>query len=531
MCLDRDWDSIGIEHDSAPLPYVGSLNLAYVIFTSGSTGVPKGVQIAHRALMNLVAWHRRVYQVKPSDRATQIAAPGFDASVWEIWPYLAAGASIHIPNEAVRGTASELGRWLERERITLTFLPTPLAEAVLAEHVPAQGALRAMLTGGDKLSRLPETSLPFTLLNHYGPTEVSVVSTWTPLDVVAGQRDVSPPIGKPIDNLRVYVVDRKLNPVPAGVPGELLIGGDGVARGYTGRPDLTADRFVPDPFGAEPGARVYRSGDLVRQWQDGNLEFLGRLDEQVKLRAFRIELGEIEAVLRQHPAVRESVVAAREDSPGEKRLIAYIVQDPGYKTEVKERHGNDWTSEQVGHWNTVYEETYQTSAVPKDPTFNIAGWNSSYSGGPISAEQMREWVERTASRILALHPERVLEIGCGTGLLLFRVAPRAKQYVGTDFSQAAIGYVKRVLSASRLRMPQVKLIHSTADNFDGFTARGYDTVVLNSVCQYFPSIDYLLRVLEHAVQLAHDGGNFRRRCSLASPAGSVPRVSGIGTAR
>src|SRR5262249_11949805 len=250
------------------------------------------------------------------DRATMVASPAFDASVWEIWPYLTAGASLHIPDEATRADPAQLAQWIAATRITLCFLPTPMAESVLEVSWPADLALRALLTGGDKLRRYPPTVLPFPLYNHYGPTENTVVTTWT--EVNAANNQAVPPIGRPIANTSVYVLDRRLNPVPVGLPGELCISGDGLACGYLNRPDLTGEKFVPSPF--DPGARLYKTGDLVRHRTDGKLEFLGRLDNQAKLRGFRIELGEIEAALNQHPAVQDSVVVSRED-----RLVAYVV--------------------------------------------------------------------------------------------------------------------------------------------------------------------------------------------------------------
>jgi amino acid adenylation domain-containing protein len=296
--------------------------LAYVIYTSGSTGRPKGVEVPHAGLVNLIAWHVRAYGIAAEDRAALVAGPAFDASVWELWPYLAAGASLHVPDAETRAAPAKLLAWLAAERITVAFLPTPLAEAVLDLDPPADLALRFLLTGGDRLHRAPDRDLPFVLVNHYGPTEGTVVTTAVPVPPVASSQP--PPIGRPIANTRVHLVDRDLRRVPAGVPGELLVAGAGLARGYRGRPDLTAERFIPDPWTAEPGGRLYRTGDLVRYLPDGGIEFLGRIDQQVKIRGYRIELGEIEAVLAGHPAVREAVAVAR-PGPAGASLAAYVV--------------------------------------------------------------------------------------------------------------------------------------------------------------------------------------------------------------
>jgi amino acid adenylation domain-containing protein len=300
--------------------------LAYVIYTSGSTGRPKGVPIKHASLFNLICWHQQAYDVKPADRATQIAGPAFDGSVWEVWPYLTAGASVHIPDDSTRLDAVLMVRWLAERQITLSFLPTPLAEAVLRENWPETAALRVLLTGGDKLNQRPAKQLPFRLVNHYGPTENSVVSTCAEV-TAEGARNAAPSIGRPLPNTRAYVLDRHLQPVPIGVPGELLLGGAQLSSGYWNRADLTTEKFIADPFRPEPGAELYKTGDLVRWLPEGDIEFLGRIDHQVKLRGFRIEPGEIEAGIARHAAVREAVVIAREDIPGDKRLVAYLITE------------------------------------------------------------------------------------------------------------------------------------------------------------------------------------------------------------
>ncbi|HEY7511066.1 MAG TPA: amino acid adenylation domain-containing protein, partial [Vicinamibacteria bacterium] len=325
--LVLDAEAAAFTHeDPGPLGHAPAADdLAYVIYTSGSTGRPKGVALAHHGLLNLALWHAEAYAVAAADRATQVASPAFDASVWEIWPYLIRGASLHVPSEETRLSAPRLLSWLRDEGITHTFLPTPLAEAVLKEPDVADLPLRWLLTGGDKLHRVPARALPFRLVNHYGPTESTVVATCA--EVAPGE-PLDPPIGLPIANTCAHVLDARLRPVPAGVRGELYVGGIGLARGYLGRPDLTAERFVPDPLSAEPGARLYRTGDVVRRLADGRLEFLGRADDQVKLRGYRIELGEIESVLGAHPAVGGAAAVVREDD-GTRRLVAYVTPRDG----------------------------------------------------------------------------------------------------------------------------------------------------------------------------------------------------------
>ncbi len=272
LCLDGEWEWEGGEEGERVSAEVSGEALAYVIYTSGSTGVPKGVELTHGGLRNLVEWHCERYGVGSEDRATQLAGLGFDASVWEVWPYLTRGASLHIPDEGTRVTPLRLKEWLVEEGITLSFLPTPLAEAVLGEEWASSGSLRALLTGGDRLRRRPGRGLGFEVVNHYGPTENTVVGTAGAV-AVDGEEGRAPSIGKPISNVRAYVLDGGMEPVPEGVWGELYLGGAGLARGYVGRAELTAERFVPDPHGGEAGCRLYRTGDVVRYLPGGSWSF------------------------------------------------------------------------------------------------------------------------------------------------------------------------------------------------------------------------------------------------------------------
>ena len=300
-------------------------HLAYVIYTSGSTGRPKGVEITHGSLANLVAWHRRAFGVTADDRAPLYASPAFDAAVWEIWPYLVSGASVHLPPEAVRTDPHALRDWLVAQSITIGFVPTPIAERLIALPWPTWTPLRTLLTGADTLHRYPPEGLPFTLVNNYGPTECTVVTTSGPVEPEPSGETL-PAIGRPIDNVDVVVLDEAMRPVAPGAAGELHVGGAGLARGYRGRPDLTAERFVPHPD--EPGARLYRTGDRARLLGDGRVAFLGRVDDQLKIRGYRVEPDEIAAALGAQPGVAACSVVARDDG-GERRLVAYVVPAPG----------------------------------------------------------------------------------------------------------------------------------------------------------------------------------------------------------
>ena len=299
-------------------------NLAYAIYTSGSTGQAKAVQLTYKGLLNLIDWHRRAFSITSEDRASQVASFGFDAAVWEVWPYLTVGASVHFPNSDTRGSANNLRDWLVQQRITVSFVPTAMAESLIGLDWPTETSLRFLLTGADVLHRYPSDKLPFVLINNYGPTECTVVAT---SGAVLPQQasDERPTIGRPIDNVQIHILDESGEPVPAGDVGELYIGGSGLARGYLNRPEQTAECFVANRFSELPGERLYRTGDLGRYLPDGQIAFVGRVDEQVKIRGFRIEPNEIVTALNRHPGVSASAVITRADNGAEKRLIAYIV--------------------------------------------------------------------------------------------------------------------------------------------------------------------------------------------------------------
>jgi len=328
ICLDTDWPSIAQASQDNPGSPVAADTLAYVMYTSGSTGQPKGVAVLHRGILRLVCDVEYV-QLGPEERFLQLAPPAFDASTFELWGALLHG-SCCVLFPGVKPTPQELGRVLHTNQISILWLTASLFNLIIDEAPEILFGIRQLLVGGEALS-VPHVQralacLPQTqIINGYGPTESTTFTCAYPIprspDIVLP----SIPIGRPITNTNVYIFDPSLQPVPVGVPGELYIGGAGLARGYLNRPELTAEKFIPHPFNTEPGVRLYRTGDRARYLPDGNIEFLGRLDHQVKLRGFRIELGEIESVLQQHPAIRDTVVVLREDTPGDKRLIAYLV--------------------------------------------------------------------------------------------------------------------------------------------------------------------------------------------------------------
>ena len=326
VAVDAEAPAI-MRHEAAPLEHrPAPEDLAYVIYTSGSTGHPKGVEITHGNLLNLVRWHHEAFKITAADRAPLMASPGFDASVWETWPYLAAGASLHLPDDVVRMDAEALRDWLIAQDITIAFVATPMAERMLALPWPSAIRLRALLTGADTLHHRPAPDLPFALVNNYGPTECTVVATSCVVEPDA-YADSLPSIGEAIAGATALVLDADGRPVADGAEGELFVGGAGVARGYRNRPELTAERFVTGP----DGRRHYRTGDRVRRLPGGGLAFLGRGDDQVKIRGHRVELDEIVAVLDTHPGVQASADAVRPGADGELRLVAYLVAAPDAK--------------------------------------------------------------------------------------------------------------------------------------------------------------------------------------------------------
>jgi amino acid adenylation domain-containing protein len=479
-------------------------NLAYVIYTSGSSGRPKGVGISHHALTNFLFSVQRQPGLTRGDVLLAVTTLSFDIAGLEIYLPLITGARLVIADREDASDGIRLKQRIADSGATVMQATPATWQMLINAGWQGHKGLK-VLCGGEALSRELSNELlarGVALWNMYGPTETTIWSTTCKVD--AGN-DIS--IGRPLANTQIYLLDEEENLVPIGMVGELHIGGLGLARGYLDRPDLTADRFVPNPFSHDANARLYKTGDLARYLVDGNIEYLGRIDNQVKLRGFRIEPGEIEEVIKTHPQVSEALVIAREDEPDDQRLIAYVVpnRDPS-NLDVAQ----NFQAEQVSQWRTIWNETYIPQAsdltFDRDPTFNIAGWNNSYTGQPIPSEEMREWVDRTVDKILSLHPEQVLEIGCGTGLLLFRIAPHCGHYYGTDLSRAALDYVHEQLSDPQRGLQNVTLLEQAADDFAGLDEHSFDTIILNSVVQYFPSVEYLVKVLENAVKRLKPGG-------------------------
>src|ERR1051326_5141797 len=377
LWLDQEREELGRESAGRVARVSQPESLAYVIYTSGSTGRPKGVGIEHRSTVALLQWAQAVFSGADLKRVLASTSICFDLSVFELFLPLSVGGTVVLAEDALRLGS---GGWSE-ELSLINTVPSAMAELVRLECLP--GSVRGVNLAGEPLPQrlveeLSERGIE-RFYDLYGPTEATTYSTYALRG--AGERAT---IGRPIANTQVYLLDRRLEPVPVGVAGELYLGGAGLARGYLQRPELTAEKFIANPYGAA-GTRLYRTGDIARYQRDGQLEYLGRGDQQVKVRGYRIELGEIETAINEHPAVRESVAVIHGEGLTDTRIVAHVVLNNDRQFDQRE---------QVQHltsWRSIWDDIYRQDMLPKDPRFNTVGWNSSYTGEPIPKNEMREW--------------------------------------------------------------------------------------------------------------------------------------------
>ena len=494
--LDTEWTTISQHNpDNLRVP-IQSNQLAYIIYTSGSTGKPKGTMIEHRNAYDFIRWCQQEFAASRFDIVYAGTSICFDLSVYEIFYTLSVGKPIRILENGLF-----IDRYLPEDTNVLTNSVPTIVQHLLKEGTDLSN-ISVMNMAGEPIPFHVHHSLDadkIEIRNLYGPTEDTTYST------VYRLRNGGPIlIGHPISNTQVYIVNKEIQLVPLGVTGEICIAGRGLARGYLNKPELTAEKFISNPFSKEQGARLYRTGDLGRWLPDGNIEYQGRLDDQVKVRGYRIELGEVETVLHQCDLVSDAVVLAREDKSGAKQLVAYVVPNwPALKSCERELY-----SRRVMNWKEVYENQYEKNDLndKDDPEFNTSCWTDSFKGGPIAREEMSEWLQDIVQLILKENPQRVLDIGCGTGLIYFQLANKVSRYVGLDFSKASIDYIGQIITRGGKNYCDTRLEVCEANEIHLGKEEQIDTVIINSVIQYFPGEEYLNDVIQKSIKTLSQPG-------------------------
>lgn len=487
-------DMPAIETGAATPVSIHPETAAYVLYTSGSTGRPKAVVNTHRSVTNRMQWVQEIHAIDGTDSVLQLTPTTFDVSLGELfWP-LTAGARQLISPPGIQRDPRRLIEFIDQNSVTIVHLVPSVLRLFLAALSTDTRlcALRKVICNGETLppdlAAAFHTALPHVELhNQYGPTEAAI--NVTEHHHRAGETLV--PIGRPIANTEILILDQAGQPVPVGVPGEIYIAGPNLARGYH-RPDLTAERFVPHP--SAPGARAYRTGDMARWNPDGSIAILGRIDDQVKIRGHRVEPGEVAAKIRAHPSIVDAAVVAS-PGPSGTRLIAYVVPTLPDADALVEEKVDEWR--QV--WDDVHREPLRPGVEP-----DFSGWLSSYTGEPIGAAAMREWLDCTVSRLLAFAPRQVLELGCGVGLIAHRLAPQVSEYHGVDISANALRQLVRGISAGT--GDRITVHNGPAHNLSHLDGRHFDLIILNSVAQYLPSAAHLTQVLNEALTRLSPGG-------------------------
>jgi len=493
--LDND-ASIDRQPKHNPQTAIRTDQLAYVIYTSGSTGKPKGVMIEHKNAASFIYWCQQEFASSPFDIVYASTSICFDLSIYEIFYPLSIGKKIRVIENGLY-----IGKYLKKDRNVLTNTVPSVVQSLLKDGTDLRN-ISVMNMAGEPIPLAVQHSLnadQIEVRNLYGPTEDTTYST-----VYRLQNGEKVLIGKPIANTQVYITNHRMELVPVGVAGEVCIAGAGLARGYLNRSELTAEKFISNPFSTDSESRLYKTGDLGRWLPDGNIEYLGRLDHQVKIRGYRIELGEIETVLQQCELVNEAVVLTRNENEGPKRLVSYIVPNwQAVKSKERELYLN-----QVASWKELYETEYEKTEEDEavDREFNIIGWNDSFAGGPIAADQMKEWLQDIVQLILAGNPQHVLEIGCGTGLIYYQLAGKVKKYIGTDFSRSSINQIQERISKGLREYGETELQVCSAHEISLRETEQVDTIIINSVVQYFPGEDYLNDVIRNSISLLKGKG-------------------------
>ena len=511
ILLDKQKDAINASPKTRSSITIPADNPIYIIYTSGSTGNPKGVINTHAGVANRLHWHSSYFKFDKEEIVLHKTPFSFDVSGWEFYASLMSGGKTVIAKPELHKDSHYISNTIIREGITsLHFVPSMLDMMLLDQQIQDWVSIKNIFCSGEALmpmtvnkayqllnladnSHRPKTEI----YNLYGPTEAAIdVSVWRcDPDVNYFDKVL---IGQAIDNVELYVLDNNHNICPFSVVGELYISGVQLAKSYINNPDLTQEKFITwQPKiskGNLPTKRLYATGDLVRRLSSGDLEYLGRKDDQVKIRGFRIELGEIENAILKNNLVSEVVVLP--DST-HNQLIAFVnANDDALKKSCKNSE-----NDQVNSWKDVFEDTYSSS---DDEGFNLSGWNSSYTGEEYSSLVMENWVDSTVARILDLNPKNIYEIGCGTGLLLYKLYNQCDHYIGVDLSRFSIDKIKETVIEKDIHNVSV----SVADAMDlpVIDEKSIDTIVINSTVQYFPSIEYLVDVISNSITLLKSKG-------------------------
>lgn len=492
--IDSDWQKIARQPVSDPKVPVKPHHLAYVIYTSGSTGRPKGVMIEHKNVFSFIWWCRLEFSASPFEIVYATTSICFDLSVFEIFYTLTTGKPVRVLDSGL-----DIDKYLGSDRSVLLNTVPVMIDNLLKQGIDLQN-VSVINMAGEPVPYHVQQGLDtkrIEVRNLYGPTEDTTYSTFYKL-----QKDKPILIGKPILNTIVRIVMNEKELAPVGEPGEICIGGAGLARGYLNLADLTKQKFIADPFTTQSRARLYKTGDLGRMLPDGNIEYLGRIDNQVKIRGYRIELGEIESVLQQSGFVQQAIVVAKEEN-GNKRLSTYYV--PNW--EVIRQKERQLYLDRVNCWKEIYEVEYvKTEDENVNEEFNLIGWNDSFTGAPIAVADMKLWLEDIVSVILSGKAENVLEIGCGTGLIYYPLAGKVKKYIGTDFSKSSINQIRQRISKGLRNYGETELQVCAAHEVAVSNDQPVDTIILNSIVQYFPGEEYMNNVMEKSLKILKGKG-------------------------
>ena len=486
------------------LPTVNSKQLAYVIYTSGSTGKPKGVMISHEALLNRLVWMKNEFSLDHNEVFIQKTPFTFDVSVWELILPIICGAKLVFIGIDVHKDPLALIKIINNENTSIIhFVPSMLHQFIEMKKNRTCPSLKRIIASGEALSpaivkKVYAECPNIYLYNLYGPTEAAIDVSYWQCFPQTNLRTV--PIGKPISNMMMYVLNDDLQVLPVNIVGKLFLSGVGIAWGYLYRPELTSERFIPDFISGIPGQRMYDTGDLARIMTDGNIEYLGRSDQQIKLRGFRIEPSEIENAINSNLDNAQTIVISSGENENQ-QLTAYVVCADKNFLELE----NQFYEKHIKSWQNIYDETYKSNDVI-NPLLNFTGWNSSKTGAPIPISQMLEWHAEIINRIKLFKLGDVLEIGCGTGLMLFHLVKQCNSYIATDISKTSLNYILDQLSIINKSLPSITLLHKPAHDLADFASHQVDTILMNSTIQYFPSVNYLLDVFAELIAKVRDNG-------------------------